>query len=281
MNRPEPVPPIEPIEPIERFACASLWIVDLDGVIWLAGEPIGEVGAAIADLRARGKRVVFATNNSAPTTADLVFRLDQLGVGTSSSDLATSATAVASMLQPGQTVKVLAEGGVVEALGARGVTMAEAGPVDAAVVGWSHTFDFDRLAATATAARTSGRLIATNQDPTHPTPHGLMPGSGALLAAVATASGVAPEVAGKPNGPMAAMLKERFGFDDGDPSVVMIGDQPGTDGRLAERLGIPFALVDSGVTPPGSPVDGVPVALRAGDFVTLVRACNPYWEASR
>ena len=275
MTRPEPGPPIQ------RFACASLWIVDLDGVIWLAGEPIGEVGAAIADLRARGKRVVFATNNSAPTTADLVSRLGQLGVETAPSDLATSATAVASMLQPGQTVKVLAEGGVVEALEDRGVTMADTGPVDAAVVGWSHTFDFDSLAATATAARASGRLIATNQDPTHPTPSGLMPGSGALLAAVATASGVTPEVAGKPNGPMAAMLKERFGFDDCDPSVVMVGDQPGTDGRLAERLGIAFALVDSGVTPPGSPVAGAPVSLRTDDFVTLVRACSRYWESSR
>ena len=116
-------------------------------------------------------------------------------------------------------------------------------------------------------------MCIRDRDPTHPTPAGLMPGSGALLAAVATASGVSPEVAGKPNEPMASMLKERFGFDDGDSSVVLVGDQPSTDGRLAERLGIPFALVDSGVTAPGTPVTDVPVSLRQIDFATLVRTC--------
>jgi ribonucleotide monophosphatase NagD (HAD superfamily) len=160
-----------------------------------------------------------------------------------------------------------------EALAHRGVEAVDDGPVDAAVVGWSRSFDFDSLAATATAARRSGRLVATNEDPTHPTPGGLMPGSGALLAAVATASGVVPEVAGKPHRPMADLMTDRFGFAHGDHSVVMVGDQPGTDGRLAERLGIAFALVDSGVTPAGTVGFEAPVSLRAPDLVSLVRSC--------
>ncbi len=53
----------------------------------------------------------------------------------------------------------------------------------------------------------------------------------------------------------------------------MIGDQPGTDGRLAERLGIGFGLVDSGVTPASTRTFDVPVALRAADFVSLVDTC--------
>jgi HAD superfamily hydrolase (TIGR01450 family) len=261
---------------LDAFAAASLWIVDLDGVVWLTGHPIGAAADAIAELRSAGIQVAFATNNSAPTTDELLGRLHRMGVDASAADLATSAGAVASMLDPGQTVTVLAEGGVVEALGARGVAIAEAGPsvaVDAAVVGWTHSFDFDILAATATAARTSGRLVGTNEDPTHPTPDGLMPGSGALLAAVATASGVVPEIAGKPHRPMASLLQERFGFAEGERSVVMVGDQPRTDGRLAERLGVPFALVDSGVTPAGAEGFDVPVSLRFPDFVSLVRGC--------
>jgi glycerol-1-phosphatase len=256
-----------------QFASASLWIVDLDGVVWLAGEPIGDVAAAVADLRRHGIRVVFATNNSAPTTDQLLDRLGRVGIEASAADLATSAAAAASLLEPGQSVEVLAEGGVLEALDQRGVAFAGRGPVDAAVVGWSHTFDFDALATTAAAARTSGRLIATNEDPTHPTPAGLVPGSGALVAAVATAAGLTPEVAGKPHGAMALLMRDRFGFDDGDSSVVLVGDQARTDGRLAERMGIPFALVESGVTPAGSDRLGVPVALRAPDLVSLVHAC--------
>ncbi len=114
--------------------------------------------------------------------------------------------------------------------------------------------------------------MGTNEDPTHPTPAGLMPGAGALLAAVATASGVQPQIAGKPHEPMADLMKSQFGFEDGDRSVVMIGDQPRTDGKLAQRLAIPFGLVDSGVTPPGADGFEVPVAARYPDFVTMVGA---------
>ncbi len=269
---------------LDVFAAASLWIVDLDGVIWLTGEPIGAVAEAVAHLRSCGIRLAFATNNSAPTTDELLARLDRIGVAASAGDLATSAAAVASMLDPGQSVRLLAEGGVTEALEARGVRTVTGGgcvTVDAAVVGWSHVFDFDSLAATATAARTSGRLIGTNEDPTHPTPNGLMPGSGALLAAVATASGVVPEIAGKPHAPMASLMKDRFGFDDGDPGVVMIGDQPRTDGALAQRMHLPFGLVDSGVTPPAAGGFDQPVAARYPDFVSLVADCVARRRGSR
>jgi HAD superfamily hydrolase (TIGR01450 family) len=257
---------------LDAFASAELWIVDLDGVIWLTGEAIGEVASAVADLRSHGVRIAFATNNSAPTTAELLARLDRLTIAATGADLVTSAEALASLLDPGQSVKVLAEGGVTEALEARGVHQPVDGPFDAAVVGWSHTFDFDLLAATATAARSSGRLLASNEDPTHPTPAGLMPGAGSILAAVATASGIAPEIAGKPHRPMAALMMAKFGFGEGDRAVVMVGDQPRTDGGLAHRLRIPYALVDSGVTPPGATAFDVPVSVRYPDFVSLVRA---------
>jgi 4-nitrophenyl phosphatase len=231
------------------------------------------VAGAVTALRDHGARVVFATNNSAPTTEELLARLQRVGITSVAADLATSAGAAASLLRPGQSVQVLAEGGMLEALEVRGVKRVDDGPVDAVIVGWSRAFDFDVLASTAAAARRCGRLIGTNEDPTHPTPAGLVPGSGALLAAVATASGVTPEIAGKPHEAMAALMKERFGFGDSDASAVMVGDQPRTDGRLAERLGIPFALVDSGVTPAGARGFDVPVAVRAPDFVSLVRDC--------
>jgi len=249
---------------------ASVWIVDLDGVLWLAGHPIGDVANAVRALRDRGVRVVFATNNSSPTTGQLVDRLAKVGIDVLPQDLVTSAHVAASLLEPGQRVHLLAEAGVLEALEDRGVVVADSGRRDAAVVGWSRDFDFAALAAISTVARDSGRLIATNGDPTHPTPEGLMPGSGALLAAVATASGVVPEVAGKPHPPMVDYVARNILRGVENVSAVMVGDQPGTDGVLAERLGIPFVLVDSGVTPADRRVDECPVALRAPDFVSVV-----------
>jgi HAD superfamily hydrolase (TIGR01450 family) len=265
-------PSPSPSSPFPAFSSAKLWIVDLDGVIWLSGDPIGKVAEAVAALRARGARVVFATNNSAPTGEELLARLERLGVTSSKADLVTSAGAAATLVEPGQLVKVLGEAGILEALEARSVTVADGDRADAAIVGWTRSFDFGALAATATVARSTGRLVATNEDPTHPTPAGLMPGAGAILAAVATASGVTPLIAGKPHEPMASLMKSAFRFAAGDASVVMIGDQPRTDGRLAQLLDIPFGLVDSGVTPASADGFDVPVAARFPDFVTMVRA---------
>jgi len=252
------------------LADAAVWIVDLDGVLWLAGEPIGDVAGAIARIIDRGARVVYATNNSSPTTAEMLARLSRIGIEAGPDDLVPSARVAASLLEPGERVHLLGGGGTPEALEARGVEIVGRGRVDAVVVGWSRSFDFATLTAASSAARETGRLIATNSDPTHPTPDGLLPGSGALLAAVATASGVTPEVAGKPNPPMVAYIRRTV--LSGGTTAVMVGDQPGTDGILAQRLGIPFALVDSGVTPPGAPVDGCPMAVRAADLVELVAA---------
>lgn len=263
------------IRPPVAVTEASVWIVDLDGVLWLAGHPIGDVANAVRALRDRGVRVVFATNNSSPTTGQLVDRLAKVGIEVLPRDLVTSARVAASLLEPGQRVHLLAEAGVLEALADRGVEVVDSGHRDAAVVGWSRDFDFAALAAISTVARDSGRLIATNGDPTHPTPEGLMPGSGALLAAVATASGIVPEVAGKPHPPMVDYVVCHI-LGGADPvSAVMVGDQPGTDGVMAERLGIPFVLVDSGVTPAGQLVENCPVALRASDFVSVVASLPP------
>ncbi len=240
------------------------WLVDLDGVVWLAGQPIERVGMAIAALRAHGVRVVFATNNSAPTLEQLLARMRAAGIEAPPEDLVTSAQAAASLIQPGERVLALADGGAREALEARGAVVVEDGPADAVVVGWTRQFTFDRLAQAATAVRQGGRLIGTNEDPTHPTPEGLLPGAGALLAAVETASGRRAEVAGKPHRPVIELIAARH------PEVTaVVGDRPSTDGLLARALGAPFALVLSGVTGPGEEPDP-PADVVATDLFELV-----------
>jgi glycerol-1-phosphatase len=245
------------------------WVLDLDGVVWLAGRPIPGGDEAVARLRGAGARVVFATNNSAPTRAELQRRLAHCGITADDADLLRSADVAAGLLTPGSTALVVGEDGVVEALGARGVTVVPAPPADAVVVGITRSFTYDVLARAMAAVRGGARLLGTNEDSTFPTPDGLVPGAGALLAAVATASGVEPEVAGKPHRPTAEAIAARVPAGD---LRAMVGDRPATDGALALQLGVPFALVLTGVTPP----DGVPAdagaAATAKDLLTLVRA---------
>ena len=104
--------------------------------------------------------------------------------------------------------------------------------------------------------RAGARLVATNDDATYPGEHGLTPGAGSLLAAVVTASGVDPIVAGKPYAPMVELVRALAG-----PDGVAVGDRADTDGRFARALGYRFGLVLTGVTTAADlPVDPAPDA---------------------
>ena len=219
-------------------------LLDVDGVVWLAGRPIPGAPEAVARLRAAGERVVFLSNNSGPTVAEYLDALHAAGFPAGPEDLVTSAQAAASMLAPGQRAAVVGAAGIEEALRERGVeVVSSAAHPDAVVVGRSLTFDYHELAGAATAIRDGARFVATNTDATYPTPDGPLPGAGALVAFVATASGRQAEVAGKPHRPVAELVMARFGS-----LRVMVGDRPETDGLMAGAVGAPFVLVLSGST---------------------------------
>ncbi|WP_217914714.1 HAD-IIA family hydrolase [Miltoncostaea marina] len=221
----------------------ATWALDLDGVLWRGTAPIAGAAAAVARLRGRGVRVVFLTNNAGATVGEQLAKLASFGVPCERDDLLTSAQAAATLVAPGSVVLPCAGAGVREALAARGARLVEEGPAHVVVVGWHREFDFARLARAADAVRAGARLVGTNEDATYPTPDGLLPGAGSLLAAVAYAAGAEPEVAGKPHRPMRALVAERVG-----PVATVVGDRPSTDGALARALGARFALVLSGVT---------------------------------
>jgi HAD superfamily hydrolase (TIGR01450 family) len=248
---------------------AMTWALDLDGVVWLADTAIPGSAAAVERLRARGERVVFLTNNSSLTLAEYTAKLQRLGVPAEAGDLATSAQAAASLVAGGETALVCAGPGVEEALRQVGATTVRDGKADVVVVGWHRDFDYERLTAACWAVEGGARLIGTNDDATYPTPDGPLPGGGAILAAVAYATGVTPVVAGKPNQPLADLVAARFGA-----ITVMVGDRPSTDGLMAERMQARFALVLTGVTRPADlPVVPAPDVV-AADLAELVEGLD-------
>jgi glycerol-1-phosphatase len=225
-------------------AQTGTWVIDLDGVVWLADDPIAGSAEAVERLRGSGIRVLFVTNNAASTPEQLTSRLHSAGIEASDADVVSSAQAAARLLDPGTTAFVCGDEGLRRALGERKVNLVDGAPADAVVVGWTGSFDFDLLERSMLVVRSGARLIGTNADPTHPVPGGLTPGAGSILAAVATASQVEPEVAGKPEKAMAALVRSLA------PDVsLVVGDRPATDGLFAKRLGVEYGLVYSGVTP--------------------------------
>jgi 4-nitrophenyl phosphatase len=226
-------------------------LCDLDGVVWLAHQPIPGSVEAIALLRAAGHRVLFVTNNSAARVAAQEASLDAIGIP-ALGDVLTSATAAALLIEPGERVLVCGGEGVVEAVIGRGSIVAD-DDVDVVVVGFHRTFDYEAMLRASRAVRNGARLIGTNDDATYPTPDGPIPGGGAILASIVTASGVAPIVAGKPHLPMAALIRATIG-DEAATRAMMVGDRPETDGLMATTLGCRYAHVESGVTAPGTAV---------------------------
>lgn len=236
-------------------------LCDLDGVVWLAHQPIPGSVEAIARLRAAGHRVLFVTNNSSARVEDQEAALEAIGIA-AVGDVLTSAQAAALLVQPGERALVCGGDGVVQALEARGVEVVHDGDADAVVVGWHRTFDYDGLTRAARAVRNGARLVGTNDDATYPTPDGPIPGGGSILAAVRTAAGVEPAIAGKPYEPMAELVRSVVG-DDAARAAVMVGDRPSTDGLFARTLGCRYAHVESGVTSPGSVIEPTPDVLAA------------------
>lgn len=219
------------------------WALDLDGVVWLAHTPIAGSAEAITAIRRSGQPLAFVTNSSQATVRQVADRLAAIGID-AEGDIITSAMAVAELVEPGQRVLTFAGPGVTEALRLRGVDIVTDGQVDAVVVGKHVDLSYEGLAAAARAVRSGAQFLATNTDPTYPTPDGLDPGAGALVAAVATAGGRQPDlVAGKPHAAMAGLVRDRVG-----DSGIVVGDVASTDGLLAQFLGFRFALVLSGVT---------------------------------
>ena len=226
-------------------------ILDLDGVLWLDTQPIGDLPDIFRRIGALGLKVVLATNNATRTVQQHLEKVASFGVRLEPWQVVNSAQAVASYLlhlyPQGGGVFVVGEPALVETLAEAGFTHREADVV--AVVGsMDRAMSFSKLKQATLLIRAGAVFVGTNPDRTFPTPEGLIPGSGSLLALLEVASDVAPVICGKPSPEMYAIALERMGLTAGEALVV--GDRSETDITGAQVLGCPCALVLSGVTSP-------------------------------
>jgi NagD protein len=221
-------------------------VCDLDGVVYLGSAPIPGAGAALAELECRGYRLVFATNAPIRTAAEVARHIREVGgYAAGAEQVITSAMAAAKLLGPGGgPVLVIGESGLGTTLAGAGIEITEdPGTARAVVVGLDRDLTFGRLAAATRAVLGGARFVACNRDPTYPTEAGLLPGGGAIAAAIEVAGGRSAEVAGKPYPPMTDAIRRALGPG---PTWV-VGDRPETDLALGRDQGWTTVLVLSGV----------------------------------
>ena len=206
-------------------------ICDLDGVVYRGEQLIPGSDTALKDAQAAGLGLYFATNNSTRTPIDVAEKLERVaGFQVDPASIVTSSQAAASILSSKDfPIYVLGSKAILAAMDEAGVeTTAVPEAAGSVVVGMDWDLTYDKLAKAASSVRNGARFIATNTDATYPAENQTLPGSGAIVAAIATAAGVNPEVAGKPHVPMRRLLQSKVAG-----AAWVIGDRLETDIALA------------------------------------------------
>ncbi|MCW3036664.1 MAG: family hydrolase [Actinobacteria bacterium] len=242
---------------LERY---DAFAFDLDGVIWLAHQIIPEAPAAIQAVRDAGKPLLFLTNNASYVPAWIVSRLAEGGIKITEDEVLTSAAATRSWIQReglvGKRAFVLGVQSVVDGVAdLLDVVPVERGTkVGVVLVARDVDLTYDRLTAASDAVRDGAVFAASNRDNVMPIPGGFEPGTGSILAAVEAAGSRRAIALGKPELPMMQAAADRLGTT----GVLMIGDRCDSDVAGARRIGWDAALVLTGVTRPGDPLDPAP-----------------------
>jgi 4-nitrophenyl phosphatase len=224
-------------------------ITDMDGVLWRSRTPMPGLADFFKFLRQREIRFVCATNNASTLAEDLAERLQGWGADVTPADIVTSSTAtadyLATILPAGSRLYVIGMEGLRVPLQAKGFELAEDN-VAAVVVGIDWNLTFNQLKRAGLNIRAGAKFIGTNGDRTFPTPEGIIPGNGALLAALEAGTDVQPILIGKPEPVLYQMSLKRI--DAVPEQTLVLGDRLETDILGAVRMGLKSALVLSGVT---------------------------------
>ncbi len=224
------------------------WLMDMDGVLVREHLPVPGADRFLARLGELGRPFLVITNNSIYTPRDLAARLRLSGLEVPEEAIWTSALATARFVshqRPGGSAFVLGEWGLTTALHEVGYTLSESDP-DYVVLGETRTYSFERVTRAIRLIAAGARFLATNPDPTGPSPDGPLPATGAVAALISRATGVEPYFVGKPNPLM--MRSALNTLDAHSESTTMIGDRMDTDVVAGIEAGLETILVLSGVT---------------------------------
>ncbi|WP_328954498.1 HAD-IIA family hydrolase [Kitasatospora purpeofusca] len=225
-------------------------LLDLDGVVYAGPNAIEYAVESLDAARAAGMRLAYVTNNASRPPRVVAEHLTELGVPAEPADVINSAQAAARVLAEklpaGSKVLVVGGLGLEEALAERGLVAVRSLAEEplAVVQGFDASVGWTQLAEASYAVQSGLPWVASNTDVTVPTARGIAPGNGMLVAAVRAATGVEPEVAGKPLPPMHRETVLRTGAK----RPLVVGDRLDTDIEGAFNGGVDSLLVFTGVT---------------------------------
>jgi 4-nitrophenyl phosphatase len=240
-------------ESVQRLRNARGWIFDMDGVLYRGTEGLPGVQALFDELEHRGLPYRLATNNSMASPQMYVDRLAGMGIRADESSILTSAMATRQYVLDhiGQQARlhVLGMPALTDQLLAHAdfsIVDPDVETPDAVIVGLDRDVTYEKLRKADRGIRFGAQFIATNGDVTLPTERGLVPGCGALVAALVASTGRHPVVIGKPEAHLLEAATADMGVAAQD--CVMVGDRLVTDIAAGHSLGMLTIMVLTGVS---------------------------------
>src|SRR5918996_6630091 len=224
------------------------WLTDMDGVLVHEEHALPGGADFIRALQQHGRRFLVLTNNSIFTARDLRARLLASGIDVPEACIWTSALATAQFLSDqiaGGSAYVIGEAGLTSALHNVGFVLTERNP-DYVVLGETRTYSFESITRAIRWIDRGARFVATNPDPSGPSPEGPLPATGSVAAMITRATGADPYFVGKPNPMMFRSAMNRI--EAHSESTIMIGDRMDTDVVAGIEAGLETVLVLSGST---------------------------------
>jgi len=226
------------------------YVIDMDGVLYRGDTVLPHVNDFLDVLNERDFPYVLATNNSTRLPEQYVQKLAAMGVEVTSDRIQTSGQATASYLKErypsGTTVYVLGMTALEAAIYGDGYFVQAGKDAQVVVSGADFAVTYEKLRIATLAIRRGAAFVATNGDTTFPTEEGLIPGAGAILAALVAATSVEPDVVGKPS---TGMLLQGAALLGSEPAhTVMLGDRLDTDILAGQRAGFITVMVLTGVS---------------------------------
>ncbi|HEX4247943.1 MAG TPA: HAD-IIA family hydrolase [Pseudonocardia sp.] len=224
-------------------------LFDLDGTLFRGGTALPGAPEALAEAAGLGCRIGYLTNNGSRNGGQVVDHLRALGFTADESEVVTSGQAAARLLvdrlKPGDAVVVVGSKALAGEVTSAGLTVADRAEQAVAVLqGHSPDTGWRDLAEACLAIRAGALWVATNVDATLPDERGELPGNGAMVAALVTATESQPLVAGKPE---AALFHEAVRRAASERPL-MVGDRLETDIAGANGVQMPSLLVLTGVS---------------------------------
>lgn len=266
--------PTTPSRPLSSY---RYMIVDVDGVLRRSRQALPGAPELISWLQQRAIDYRIVTNNAMPTLAQLCETFAAMGIQTDREHVISSATGTAWYLRRlapgGGRVYIIGEDGIRNAILSDGLFTLDDQQADFVVVANDRSFTFEKLSRACTLIRDGARFIASNTDGTYPMETGVIPGAGALVAAVQTCAAARPTVIGKPEPILLDMAIDQMGARR--EQTIVVGDRLDTDIAGALNAGLASIMVTTGVNSradmmaspfkPTFVVDGLPELMHAWD----------------